>query len=77
VGLKKQTSWYNGRTLWPAKKAPPLFARWTNDDDERMNGLMTESIDIAYMHYGQHATLRERELEAALDSMSWYKRNEL
>jgi len=42
-----------------------------------MNGLMTESIDIAYMHYGQHATLRERELEAALDSMSWYKRNEL
>jgi hypothetical protein len=37
-----------------------------------MNGLMTESISIAYTHYGRHAALMERELKAAVDS-----RNEL
>ena len=42
-GAKKQTSWYNVRKLWPAKR-PPLFAHWTNDDEERMNGLTTKSI---------------------------------
>ena len=76
-GAKKADKLVQWQNIVASKKAPPLFARWTNDDDERMNGLMTESIDIAYMHYGQHATLRERELGAAVDSMSWYKRNEL
>jgi hypothetical protein len=42
-----------------------------------MNGLMRESIDIADTHYGQHAALMERELEAAVDSMCRNKRNEL
>ncbi len=60
-----------------SEKAPPLFARWTNDDEERMNGLMTESIDIADTHYGQHVALMERELEAAVDSMCRNKRNKL
>ena len=59
------------------KKVPPLFARWTNDDEEMMNGLTTESISITDMHYGQHATLMEREMEAAVDSMSQDKRNKL
>ena len=31
---------------------PPVFARWTNDDKERMNELTTESIDITDTHYG-------------------------
>ena len=75
-GAKKQTSWYNVRKLWPAKR-PPLFAHWTNDDEERMNGLTTKSISIADTHYGRHAALKERELEAAVDSMSRDKRNEL
>jgi hypothetical protein len=51
-----------------SKKAPPLFARWANDDEERMNGLTTESISITDTHYGRHAKLMERELEAAVDS---------
>ena len=60
-----------------SEKAPPLFAHWTNDDEERMNVLMTESMDIADTHYGQHAMLMEREMEAALVSMSRNKRNKL
>ncbi len=56
---------------------PPLFAHWMNDDEERMNGLTTESIGIADTHYGRHTTLIKRELEAAVDSMSQDKRDEL
>ena len=59
------------------KKVPPLFACWMNDDEEMMNGLTTESISITDTHYGRHAALMERELEAAVDSMSRDKRNEL
>ena len=60
-----------------SEKAPPLFARWTNDDEERLNGLTTESISIEDMHNGRHVALMERELEAAVDSMCRNKRNEL
>jgi hypothetical protein len=60
-----------------SEKAPPLFAHWTNEDEERMNGLAMETISIADTHYGQHAALKERELEAVVDSMSRDKRNEL
>ena len=63
----KLVQWQN---IVASKKALPLFACWTNDDDERMNGLTTESISIADTHYGRHAALMERELEAAADSMS-------
>ncbi len=63
----KLVQWQN---IVASKKAPPLFAFWTYDDDERMNGLTTESISIADTHYGRHAALMERELEAAADSMS-------
>ena len=34
-------------------------------------------VSIADTHYGRHAALKERELEAAMDSMSRDKRNEL
>ena len=70
----KLVQWQN---IVTSKKAPPLFTCWTNDDEERMNGLTTESISITDTHYGRHAALMERELEAAVDSMSRDKRNEL
>jgi hypothetical protein len=76
-GAKKADKLVQWQNIVASEKAPPLFARWTNDDEEMMNGLTTESIDIADTHYGRHATLMERELEAAVDSMSRDKRNEL
>ena len=76
-GAKKADKLVQWQNIVASEKAPPLFARWTNDDEERMNGLTTESISIADTHYGRHAALMERELEAAVDSMSRDKRNEL
>ena len=51
-GAKKADKLVQWRNIVASEKAPPLFARWTNDDEERMNGLMTESISIADTHYG-------------------------
>jgi hypothetical protein len=76
-GAKKADKLVQWQNILASEKAPPLFARWTNDDEERMNGLTTESISITDTHYGQHAVLIERELEAAVDSMRRDKRNEL
>jgi hypothetical protein len=70
-GAKKADKLVQWQNIVASEKAPPLFARWTNDDEERMNGR------IADTHYGQHAALMERELEATVDSMSRDKRNEL
>ena len=76
-GAKKTDKLVQWQNIVASKKAPHLFAPWTNDDDEeRMNGLTTKIIDIADTHYGRHAALTERELEAAVDSMSRDKRNE-
>jgi hypothetical protein len=76
-GAKKADKLVQCPNIMASEKAPPLFAPWTNDDEERMNGLTTESIDITDTHYGRHAALMERELKAAVDSMSWDKRNKL
>ena len=61
-GAKKADKLVQWQNIVASEKAPPLFARWTNDDEERMNGR------IADTHYGRHAALMERKLEAAVDS---------
>ncbi len=70
----KLVEWQN---IVAGREAPPLFACWTNDDKERLIGLMSDSVGMSDTHYGQEAALKERELEAAVDSMSWEKRHEL
>jgi (p)ppGpp synthase/HD superfamily hydrolase len=76
-GAKQADKLVQWQNIVASKKAPPLIACWMNDDEERMNGLTMESISTADTHYGRHAALMERELEAAVDSMSRDKRNEL
>ena len=51
-GAKKADKLVQCPNIMASEKAPPLFARWTNDDEERMNGLTTESISITDTHYG-------------------------
>ncbi len=46
-----------------------------DDDKERMQSLMPDCVNIGNMHYGQKAALKERELEAAVDTMSCEQRN--
>jgi hypothetical protein len=38
---------------------------------------MPDCVNIGNTHYGQENALKERELEAAVYTMSWEKRNEL
>ncbi len=45
----KLVQWQN---IVASEKTPPLFARWKNDDEERMHGLTKESVSIADTHYG-------------------------
>jgi hypothetical protein len=54
-GAKKADKLVQWQNIVASEKAPPLFACWTNDDEERMNGLTTESISIsiADTHYGR------------------------
>ena len=51
-GAKKADKLVLWQNIVASEKVPRLFARWTNDDVERINGLATESIDIADMHNG-------------------------
>jgi len=51
-GAKKADKLVQWQNIVASEKAPPLFARWMNDDEERMNGLTTESISITDTHYG-------------------------
>jgi hypothetical protein len=46
---EKLVQWQNNVA---SGKAAPLFVRWTNDDEERLKGLMVKSIDINDTHYG-------------------------
>jgi hypothetical protein len=58
-------------------EAPPLFSFWMNDNEERLLGLISESVSTSDTHYGQEAALKERGLEALVNSMSQEKINEL
>ncbi len=77
AGAKKADRLVQLQNIVAGREAPPLFTCWTNDDKERLLSLMPDSVDISDTHYGQEAMLKERELEAAVDNMSWEKRNEL
>ena len=46
-------------------KPPPLYARWTDEDEEKLVNLLAERLDISNTAYGRELALKERELEAA------------
>ncbi len=77
AGAKKAEKLVQWQNIVASGKAAPLFVCWTNDDEERLKGLMVESIDINDTHYGRQAAIMERELEASVDRMSADKRNKL
>ncbi len=77
AGAKKAEKLVQWQNIVASGKAAPLFVHWTNDDEERLEGIMVESIDINDTHYGQQAAIMERELEASVDRMSADKQNEL
>ena len=56
---------------------PPKYKWWTEDNEERLLALGKTNIDIKDTQYGRELALKERELEAAADKMSWEKRDAL
>ncbi len=77
TGAKKADKLVQWQNIVAKGKAPPLFARWTDDDEERMQSLAAGGVSIGDTHYGREASLKERELEAAVYTMSREKRDEL
>ena len=74
---KKADKLEQWRAILADGRTPPPIARWTDDDEQRLLGVMSDDIDIKDTHYGRKMALKERELEATLDNMSQEKREEL
>ena len=50
-------------------KPSTLYARWTDEDEEKLVNLLAERLDISNTAYGRELALKERELEAAAIKM--------
>jgi hypothetical protein len=77
AGAKKADKLEQWRAILADGRTPPPIARWTDDDEQRQLGVMSDDIDIEGTHYGRELALKERELEAILNNMSQEKREEL
>ncbi len=51
AGAKKAEKLVQWQNIVASGKAAPLFVCWMHDDEERLEGLMGESIDINDTHY--------------------------
>ncbi len=69
TAAKKANRLVQRQNILDGREAPPLFACRTNDDEERLLGLMSNSVDMSDTHCGQEAAMKERELEALMNSM--------
>ncbi len=56
---------------------PPFYARWTDEDEEKIVNLSAERLDISNAAYGRELALKERELEAVAIKMGREKRDKL
>jgi len=43
-------------------KPPPLYARWTDEDEEKLVNLSAERLNISNTAYDHELALKEREL---------------
>ena len=51
------------------KKEPPVYQRWTREDEAKLVELRKKEIDIADTAFGRHVATKKRELTAAVDQM--------
>jgi hypothetical protein len=77
TGARKADKLEQWKAILADGRPPPLFAPWTDDDEERLRTLCSDEIDIGDTQYGRESALKERELEAAVYTMSPEKRDEL
>ena len=66
---------------WMAIRAdggpPPVYERWTNEDEQRLVALHATNIDISNMQYRREAALKKRELKAEVNHFYREERDEL
>ena len=77
VNWKKEDKLAEWKRIVATMKPPPLYVRWTNDDEDKLVNLSAERIDISNTAYGRELALKERELEAAAIKMGREKRDKL
>ncbi len=77
TGTQKADKLEQWKAILADGRPSPLFAPWTNNDEERLRTLCSDEIDIGDTHYRRELALKERELEAVVYMMSWEKRDEL
>jgi hypothetical protein len=77
VSWKKEDKVAQWRQIAASLKPPPLYTRWTEQDEERLVGLAEDGVDIGDTAHGRELALRQRELEAAAETMSREKRDAL
>ena len=58
-------------------KPAPQYARWTDEDERKLNALKSDDISIGDTAYGREVALKKRELEAVTDHLSREERDTL
>ena len=77
VKWKKEDKLVELKQIVVMMKPPPLYAGWTDEDEEKLINLSAERLDISNTSYGRELALKERELEAVAIKMSREKRDKL
>jgi hypothetical protein len=77
VNWKKEDKLAEWKRIMATMKPHPLYARWTDEDEEKLVNLSAERLDISNTAYGRELALKERELEAAAIKMGCEKRDKL
>jgi hypothetical protein len=57
-----------------SQKPPPLYERWTNEDEQRLVALQSNVIGIEDTMFGREVVMKKRELEAAAGHFTWEER---
>ena len=77
VNWKKEDKLAEWKRILATMKPPPLYARWTDEDKEKLFNLLAERLNISNTAYGRELALKEWELEAAAVKMGREKRDKL
>ncbi len=68
---KKEDKLARWRQILVSMKPPPLYERWTNEDEQQLVALHSDVIGIEDTMFGREVTLKKREMEAAASHFNW------
>ena len=65
ANFKKAEKLARWRVIVASQKPPPPYAKWTDEDEQRLVSLQSDVVSIGDTVLGRQVALRKRELEAA------------